>query len=270
MLFFSNAKINIGLNITEKRLDGFHNLETVFYPVNLSDILEFVVNEGDTVFYNSGLKVEVSEKNNLVLRAYNLLKEKYYLPELKIQLHKIIPFGAGLGGGSSNAAFMLKALNDYFELKISNSELMNYARELGSDCPFFIKNKPVFAEGTGNIFNETGLDLSEYYILIVKPDINISTKEAFKDIIPRKPEISVKDIVKLPVEKWEYKLINDFEKTVFKLYPEIKKIKETLYARGAIYSQMSGTGSSVFGIFDNKPEISGLFKDCFVFLQEPK
>jgi len=269
MLFFPNAKINIGLSVTEKRSDGFHNLETVFYPVLISDILEFTFSENKTSFNNTGLKINIPDKENLVLKAYNLLKNEFKLPELSIHLHKIIPFGAGLGGGSSDAAFMLKVLNEYFNLKLPEKSLIKLAGMLGSDCPFFIKNNPVFAEGTGNIFTEIDLDLSEYYILIVKPEIAVGTKEAFKNIVPRKPEISVKDIVKLPVEEWKSGLTNDFEKTVFKLYPEIKKIKDKLYETGAVYAQMSGSGSAVFGIFTKKPEITESFSDYFVFLQKP-
>lgn len=266
MLVFPNAKINIGLNITEKRTDGFHNLETVFLPLNLSDILEFVESEDSTTFRNTGLKIDVPDSDNLVLKAYYLIKEKYKLPELKIHLHKIIPFGAGLGGGSSDAAFMLKSLNQYFELNISVKELENYALQLGSDCPIFIKNKTVFAEGTGNIFTEINLDLSKYYILIVKPDIHISTKEAFSGIEPKKPEISIKELIKLPIHKWKNHIQNDFEDTIFKLYPEINTIKNNLYKEGAIYAQMSGSGSSVYGIFNFKPKITALFNKYFTYI----
>jgi len=169
MLVFPNSKINIGLNITEHRKDGFHNLETIFYPVSLSDILEFVESDNNTEFTNTGIPVDIPPDKNLVLKAYNLLKKEFSLPELKIHLHKIIPMGAGLGGGSANAGFMLSSLNNYFDLKISETELINYAQILGSDCPFFIKNKPVFAEGTGNVFTDIKLDLSSFYILLVKP-----------------------------------------------------------------------------------------------------
>lgn len=270
MLVFPNAKINIGLNITEKRSDGFHNLETVFYPINLTDILEFVESNDKTTFQNTGLQINVSNSDNLVLKAYYLLKENYKLPELHIHLHKIIPFGAGLGGGSSDAAFMLTALNTYFNLQITDTEIEKYAQQLGSDCSFFIKNKPVFAEGTGNIFSEINLDLSTYYILIIKPDIHINTKEAFTRIKPAKPEFNLKGISQLPVSEFNKTLTNDFEKSVFKLYPKVKQIKEILYHAGAIYAQMSGSGSSVFGIFSEKPKIPSEFNSYFTFLQKPK
>jgi 4-diphosphocytidyl-2-C-methyl-D-erythritol kinase len=269
MIVFPNAKINIGLNITEKRTDGFHNLETVFFPVGLSDILEFTESFGKTAFTNTGLQIQVPDSENLVLKAYYLLKDQSDLPELQIHLHKIIPFGAGLGGGSSDAAFMLKALNDYFSLQISEKELEKHAQKLGSDCPFFIKNKPVFAEGTGNVFSDIKLDLSEYYILIVKPDIHIGTKEAFSGIKPKNPDISLKKQIHLPVSSWKKNIRNDFKETVFKLYPEIKNIKDTLYKTGALYAQMSGSGSAVFGIFDREPALPDNFKNYFTYLHRP-
>ncbi len=269
MLVFPNAKINIGLNITEKRQDGFHNIETVFYPTALTDILEFTVSKGDTSFKNTGLKINVPDSQNLVLKAYYLLKEKYKLPELHIHLHKMIPFGAGLGGGSSDAGFMLKSLNSNFNLQISDDESEKYAQQLGSDCPFFIQNKAAFAEGTGNIFSPVKLNLSNYYILIVKPDIHINTKDAYAGIIPEKPEISVKELIKLPIDRWNENIKNDFENIVFKLHPEIRQIKENLYQEGAIFAQLSGSGSAVFGFFASKPRISKYFDSYFTFLQKP-
>lgn len=268
MLVFPNAKINIGLNITKKRPDGFHSLETIFYPIKLKDILEFVPGNKLTFFSNSGLQIDISENNNLVFKAYELLKKDFSLPELQIHLHKIIPFGAGLGGGSSDAVFMLKALNKYFKLNITENKLGNYALQLGSDCPFFIQNKAVFAEGTGNIFSEIDLNLSEYYILIVKPDIHINTKEAFSGIDPKKPRISIKELIKMPVNKWKTNIKNDFEEGIFKIFPEIKKIKKILYRKGALYAQMSGSGSAVFGIFDNEPKIFNEIKGYFTFIQK--
>jgi len=270
MLVFPNAKINIGLFITEKRPDDFHNLETIFYPINLTDILEFTESNDKTRFTNTGLRISGPKKNNLVLKAYYLIKNQYKLPELNIHLHKIIPFDAGLGGGSSDAAFMLKSLNSYFNLQISDDELKKYAQQLGSDCPFFIKNNPIFAEGTGNIFSEITFDLSRYYILIVKPDIHISTKDAFFEIIPEIPEISIKELIKLPINSWKGKISNDFEKSVFKLYPEIKQIKDNLYRAGALYAQMSGSGSAAFGFFKREPDIQKYFTGYFTFLQKPE
>jgi len=267
MLVFPNTKINIGLNITEKRNDGFHNLETIFYPIKLCDILEFVETNGKTEFHSSGININVSENNNLVMKANKLLQEDYKLPNFKIHLHKNVPLGAGLGGGSADASYMLTGLNDYFNLRITEDKLINYAQKLGSDCPFFIKNKPTFAEGTGNIFSNIDLDLSSYYILIIKPNIHVSTKDAFFNIVPKKPQVSLKELVKLPIHEWKKLIINDFENSVFKIYPEIKKIKDTLYNMGAIYAQMSGSGASVFGIFNNKPTIPNILKEYFIYIQ---
>ncbi len=268
MLVFPNSKINIGLNITKKREDGFHNLETVFYPISLSDIIEFVETTKKTSLNNTGVIIDSNPDNNLIIRAYKLLKKDFILPELKIHLHKIIPLGAGLGGGSANASFMLTSLNDKFNLRISEIRLLQYAQKLGSDCPFFIKNKPVFAEGTGNIFTELDLELSSFYIVIIKPDIHISTKEAFREIDISKPQKSIKELIKLPVKEWEHSITNNFEKNIFKLYPEIKNIKDTLYKIGAVYSQMSGSGSSVFGIFENKPVLPEIFNKYFVYISK--
>ena len=269
MLIFPNAKINIGLNIVKKRPDGYHDLETVFYPINLTDILEFVETAGNTKFVNTGIDLGIEEKDNLILKAYQLLKKEYNLPESEIHLHKIIPTGAGLGGGSSDASFMLKSLNEYFNLNITDKSLEKYAQQLGSDCPVFIKNKAVFAEGTGNIFSKIELDLSKYFILIVKPDIHIPTKIAFSGINPKSPEQSLKDLIKLPVSEWKEYIINDFESTVFKQFPEIKKIKDTLYESGAIYAQMSGSGAAVFGIFEEEPVIPDEFLLYFYYMQKP-
>jgi len=270
MLVFPNTKINIGLNITEKRKDGFHNLETIFYPIELSDVLEFVETNGKTEFYSSGIKIDVSENENLVLKAYKLLQKDYNIANLKIHLHKNVPLGAGLGGGSADASYMLSSLNKYFNLGITENELINYAKKLGSDCPFFIKNKPTFAEGTGNIFSDVDLNLSSYYILLVKPNIHVSTKDAFSNIKPLKPSISLNKLIKLPIHKWKDLIINDFENSVFKLYPKIKEIKDTLYNMGAIYAQMSGSGATVFGIFENEPNILNQFEDYFVYMQRAK
>ncbi len=267
MLVFPNTKINIGLNITEKRNDGFHNLETIFFPIQLTDILEFVETKNNISFTNTGIKIDVSENNNLVMKAYKLLQDDYKLPNLKIHLHKNIPLGAGLGGGSADATYMLTGLNNYFNLGITEDKLISYAQKLGSDCPFFIKNKPTFAEGTGNIFSNIDLDLSSYYILLIKPNIHVSTKNAFLNIVPKKPHESLKELVKFPIYEWKKLIVNDFENSVFEIFPEIKKIKDTLYNMGAIYAQMSGSGASVFGIFKEKPTIPNILKEYFIYIQ---
>lgn len=269
MLVFPNVKINLGLNIIRKREDGYHDLETVFYPLGLADILEFTINKSKTEFAQTGLILDTGTANNLVVKAYDLLKEKYNLPELNIHLHKNIPSGAGLGGGSSDAAFMLKTLNEYFKLGIKNKKIFAYADELGSDCPFFLRNEPVFAEGTGNIFSKVNIDLNKFYIFLIKPNIHISTKEAFSGILPKTPKKCLKDIINLPIDQWKKCMINDFEKNIFIRYPEIKQIKDKLYDLGAIYAQMSGSGASVFGFFIDEPLVPKEFKKYFTYIQKP-
>lgn len=252
MIAFPNAKINIGLNVVSRREDGFHNLETIFYPVKLADALEIVPSE-KTELTNSGLIIDGLPENNLVLKAYQLLKNDFPISPVKFHIHKVIPFGAGLGGGSSDAAFALHMLNDCFKLGLTSRQLEDYASRLGSDCPFFIRNKPVFATGTGNEFHSIELDLSAYQIVVLKPHLSVNTAEAYKNIVPQKPEYSLKDLIQKPVEKWKELIFNDFEKTVFQKYPEIQTLKEFLYSQGALYSSMSGSGSAVFGIFRHLP-----------------
>ena len=267
MISFPNAKINIGLNITGKCGDGFHNIETIFYPVEFADVLEFVQNNslipGDSSLEITGLPVPGDAETNLVVKAYKLLADKFSLPGLSIFLHKIIPVGAGLGGGSSDAAFMLKTLNEYFSLNLKWEEMENLASVLGSDCAFFIRNKPVFAFEKGNKFKDIELSLAGYSIRLICPNIHIGTAEAYAGSVPCVPEHSLKEIISLPIEQWKGTLVNDFERTIFKRYPEIEKIKHDLYGAGAIYVSMSGSGSSVYGIFekeiDDVPDIPGQY-----------
>ena len=252
MLTFPNAKINLGLNITEKRPDGYHNLETIFYPVPIEDALEInILNEGNRKFrlHQAGLEIEGEAESNLVVKAYKLLDDQFNLPPVDIHLFKHIPSGAGLGGGSSDAAFMLKLLNDHFQLELSEEQLEVYAATLGADCAFFIKNKPTYAEGIGNLFSPIELSLSGYQIMIVKPNVFVSTREAFSNIHPHRPEYPVKEAILRPVAEWKDILINDFEASVFPQHPVIGEIKRELYHQGAIYASMSGSGSSVFGLF---------------------
>lgn len=252
MITFPNAKINLGLSITEKRPDGYHNLETVFYPVALEDALEIVTSpqtEEKFRLYQHGIEIAGSPADNLVVKAYLLLDREFQLPPIDIHLYKHIPSGAGLGGGSSDAAFMLKLLNEYYHLQLTGAQLETYAATLGADCAFFINNAPTFAEGIGNLFSPVSLSLKGYGIVIVKPDVFVSTREAFAHIRPHQPEYPVKEVIQSPVSEWRGKLINDFEASVFPQYPVIGEIKEELYRRGAVYASMSGSGSSVFGLF---------------------
>lgn len=254
MLVFPNCKINLGLHILDKREDGFHNLETVFYPVVFRDVLEIIPNSKTEVeFTGTGLPVDGNTADNLCVKAYHLLKKDFpQLPAVKIHLYKAIPMGAGLGGGSADGAFMLKLLNNKFKLNLSTPELLNYALELGSDCPFFIINKPCFATGRGEELEEIQVDLSVYKIVLINPGIHINTGWAFSNISATSSKKSIKKIIQQPVETWKAELINDFEIPVFAAHPQIKNIKEDLYARGAVYAAMTGSGSTVFGIFNTE------------------
>ena len=268
MITFPNAKINLGLNIVEKRPDGYHNLETIFYPINLQDALEVTRRENNDKEYTlhiSGSPLEGEPEDNLVVQAYKLLKKDYpgLLP-VDIHMYKHIPAGAGLGGGSSDTACMIKLLNDKFSLGLSTERMEEYAVKLGADCAFFIRNKPVFATGIGNLFEPVELSLKGYHIILIKPDIFVSTRDAFAEIKPVRPAVSLKEIVKQPMETWKHSMKNDFEDSVFKKFPEIAAIKDELYDLGAVYAAMSGSGSSVYGIFKAPIEnVEDKFCGCF-------
>ena len=258
MIFFPNCKINLGLHILRKRIDGFHDIETILYPLAIRDALEIIQDDSinDVWFRSSGLPLNIGDENNICKKAYDLLKKDFpLLPVVKMHLHKVIPSGAGLGGGSSNGAATLQLLNQQFQMGLAEDQLLTYAAQLGSDCPFFIKNKPCVATGRGEILNEIELDLSSYTMIIVNPGIHISTVQAFSEIIPDDSQELMKDAIKLPLRTWKNSLTNDFEKPIFNQYPEIAKVKEQLYLAGALYASMSGSGSSLFGIFkkDVKP-----------------
>lgn len=252
MIVFPNCKINLGLRIISKRTDGFHDLETVFYPVPFPDALEIISNDKpDIEFTATGIPVDGPATDNLCLKAYRLIKKDFPdLPAVRIHLHKAIPLGAGLGGGSADAAFMLKLLKDKFQLNLSTNQLINYALQLGSDCPFFIVNKPCFATGRGEQLEEINVDLSAYKIVLINPGVHINTGWAFSNIKAAPPKKSTREIIQQPVGTWKKELINDFEKPVFAAHPQIGEIKETLYRQGAVYASMSGSGSTVFGLFD--------------------
>lgn len=265
MVGFPNAKINLGLNVVSKRDDGFHNLETIFYPVPWCDILEIIPSTDDAAFSATGLLISGNPNTNLCLRAYALLKRRYNISGVKIHLHKIIPMGAGLGGGSSDAAFVLKMVNDLFELKLNTATLAEIALSLGSDCPFFVYNTPVFASGRGEEIVHSDLNLNGYHLVILKPNIHVATSEAFKEIKPSRPEKSLKDLIRNPVSQWKDLIFNDFENVIFKSFPEIKQLKEKLYQSGAVYASMSGSGSAVYGIFSTVPDIQNLPGDIIKF-----
>jgi 4-diphosphocytidyl-2-C-methyl-D-erythritol kinase len=254
MIQFPNCKINLGLAILEKRTDGFHDLETVFYPVALKDSLEIVLNNhpnNDAVeFTSTGNPIPGDVSGNLCIKAYHLLKKDFpQITAVKIHLHKRIPMGAGLGGGSSDGAFTLLMLNDLFELKLTQAQLINYAAQLGSDCPFFILNQACHARGRGEILAPIAIDLNNYSFALIHPGISISTAWAFQQIKPSQKEKTILEIIQAPIQSWKNNLVNDFEKPVFEANPSLEIIKNELYHQGALYASLSGSGSSLFGIF---------------------
>jgi len=268
MLVFPNCKINLGLNILEKRPDGYHNIETVFYPVRLSDALDIIVaKDGKFEFTQTGLIIEGNKDDNLCVKAYQLLKRDFNLPPVKIHLHKVIPVGAGLGGGSSDGAYAIRLLNKHFSLRLSDTGMADYARRLGSDCAFFIGNKPVIASGRGDEFQPCRVDLSDSRILVVVPPIHVNTANAYSRVVPSKIVKSLKDSILKPIHQWRDSLQNNFEPSVFDRCPEIRKIKQQLYEMGALYASMSGSGSAVYGIFEKKEIHSVSFPGCFVWRQ---
>jgi 4-diphosphocytidyl-2-C-methyl-D-erythritol kinase len=265
MICFPNAKINVGLEVIRKREDNYHDLETIFYPISLSDILELNSSERTKITL-TGLEIENDPENNLVMKAYRLLKEAFNLPPVEFHLHKLIPAGAGLGGGSSDAAFTLMSLNELFQLNIKKDKLLDYASTLGSDCAFFILNKPVFAEGKGNLFSEIKISLNGLTLVLIKPPFAVSTAQAYSSIIPHLPDFSLLESINKPVDTWENYVFNHFEKHVFQLFPQIGKIKDLLYESGALYASMSGSGSSVYGLFKDVPEnLKDKFNGYFIW-----
>jgi 4-diphosphocytidyl-2-C-methyl-D-erythritol kinase len=271
---FPKAKINLGLNIVERRSDGYHNLETVFYPVPVSDTLEIqemaqgFPSEVDCDLKVTNISIEGDEQRNLVVRAYRMLKEEFpTLPRLHAHLWKGIPTQAGMGGGSSDCAAMLTLLNENYDLGLSEQQLIDRAASLGADCPFFIMNKPAYAEGIGERLQPVSLDLKGWWIAVVRPDIPVPTKEAFSRVKPQRPAKNCRDIVSQPVETWREELINDFEQSVFALHPEIGNIKKRLYDMGATYAAMSGSGSAVFGLFRNPVNVKHAFTAPGTFVE---
>ena len=280
MIDFPCAKINLGLNITEKRADGYHNLETVFFPIPICDALE--IKTMDERFPSNvacdlkvtGNNVCCNENDNLIVKAYNMIAADFDIPRVHAHLYKNIPSEAGLGGGSSDAAYMIRLLDQRFRINIGNAEMEKYAARLGADCPFFITAEPSYAEGIGEILspvNITDNNLEGYCLVVVKPQISVSTKEAFSSITPRKPLMCCREIVAQPIETWKDALCNDFEESVFGIYPQLNDIKNRIYTLGAAYAQMSGSGSSLFGIFKSdvdEQSIKNEFADCRTFVMK--
>ena len=264
MIAFPNAKINIGLNVTRKREDGFHDLETVFYPFLIKDAVE-VIETNKLQFSSTGIAIPGNADENICLKAYHLLKKDYNLPPVHIHLHKHIPIGAGLGGGSADAAFLIKLLNEKFDLGITILEMENYARQLGADCAFFIENKPVYAFKKGDVFENISLDLNKYYKVLVMPPVHVSTQVAYSGVKPKQSSASLKELINLPVKNWKSEIKNDFENSVFSKFPLIRNIKMALYKSGALYASMSGSGASVYGVFEEKVSLSKLEVENQVF-----
>jgi 4-diphosphocytidyl-2-C-methyl-D-erythritol kinase len=271
MVIFPKAKINIGLRVTERRPDGFHNLQTIFYPVSLCDALEFVVpaesSDADNLVV-TGLLSNCSAEDNLVIKAVKKLREKSGIPCLKLHLHKGIPVGAGLGGGSSDAANIVKHLNRYFNLNLNTEELKEISLSLGSDCPFFIDCIPAYAEGRGEILTPVRPLPDGFHLLLVNPGIIVNTKEAYKNCRPYKGAGDLREYYDRSIKEWKDLIVNDFERSIFSGYPEIAGLKELLYKIGAVYSSMSGSGSSVYGIFNKKPEIPELLRNRVIYSGE--
>lgn len=263
MILFPNAKINIGLDVIRKRDDNYHDLETIFYPVTLCDILELNIAE-KTELTITGTEIEGNTDNNLVIKAYRLLAANFTIPPIRFHLHKQIPTGAGLGGGSSDAAFTLIGLNKLLNLNLDKTALVEFASQLGSDCPFFILNHPVFAEGRGEIFSSVNITLGNLSIVLIKPPLEVSTAQAYSGIKPVSPLFPLKQAIEKPVDQWRNFVFNRFEDNIFRLFPEIEEIKTSLYRHGALYASMSGSGSTVYGLFSNIPEnLSDQFPSCF-------
>ena len=257
MISYPNAKINLGLNVVQRRPDGFHDIESVFYPVPWRDILEIVPakeGRGEVAFTSSGLEIPSDGNPNLCEQVYSLMHDEFGLSGVKMHLHKIVPIGAGLGGGSADAAFTAIMLNKLFELKLSADKLEQIVGQVGSDCPFFWENKPMFVFGRGEKMRPIDLDLSDYHVLIVNPNIHISTKEAYAGVQPSPPVIDLEMLPSIEVDGWKDILVNDFETSIFPNYPLIKEIKDELYNLGALYASMTGSGSTLFGIFKEVPE----------------
>ncbi len=264
MLVFPNCKINLGLHITSKRPDGFHSIESVFLPVGWTDMLE-IVPAKENQFIMDGLNIACPLEENLCYKAYQLLKSDFDLPPISMYLYKKIPNGAGLGGGSADAAFTLKMLNTMFSLGLAIENLKRYAEKLGSDCAFFITNSPSLVSGRGEILEPYSLNLQGYEIVIIKAPISVSTAEAYKMVTPKAAEYAIAEILKQDISAWRDSLKNDFEEPIFEKYPELAQMKNLLYAKGALYAAMSGSGSAIYGIFRERIDFGQTFKDCLVW-----
>ena len=260
----TGCKINLGLNVVERRPDGYHNLQTIFYPVPLYDELTIREGEDDDDLTLGGHPLDGDPQDNLVLRAVRLLRQEgFHIPPLSIDLHKVIPSGAGLGGGSSDAACMIRTLSGLYNLSLSQEQMVWLAGRLGADCPFFINPRPLYAEGIGDVFTPISLDLSEWYLVLVKPEVHVSTREAYAGVHPHHPACSLLETASLPVGSWAGRMVNDFEESIFRSHPLLADIKQELYHEGAAYAAMSGSGSTIYGLFRSRPDLEPLFAGHF-------
>jgi 4-diphosphocytidyl-2-C-methyl-D-erythritol kinase len=268
----TGCKINLGLNVVERRPDGYHNLQTIFYPVPLYDELtirekDSLIMDGEDTLTLGGNPLEGEVWDNLVLRAVRLLRQEGFpIPPLNIDLRKVIPSGAGLGGGSSDAACMVTSLTRLYGLPLSEEQMERLVSKLGADCPFFINPRPLYAEGIGDVFTPISLDLSGWYLMLVKPEVHVSTREAYAGVHPHQPAYSLLDVVKQPVGAWASRMVNDFEESIFFNHPLLSEIKEELYRQGAAYASMSGSGSTIFGLFRSRPNCEEHFAGHFTFV----
>lgn len=251
MITFANAKINLGLDIVRKRADGYHDISTIFYPIPLADAVEIVKTDGETGFESYGIEIDCPPEKNLVMKTYEMFRAEFNLPNSLIGLMKKVPFGAGLGGGSSDAAAVAKIVNTMYNLRLSDEELAARVVKIGADCPFFIYNRPMIASGIGDILNPVDLSLKGYKIVLVKPDVHVSTAEAYSGVTPREPAEPLEKLIQRPISEWRGLVKNDFEDSVFAAHPELADIKQAFYDNGAVYASMSGSGSAIYGIFDN-------------------
>jgi 4-diphosphocytidyl-2-C-methyl-D-erythritol kinase len=267
MIIFPNSKLNLGLSITEKREDNFHNIETVLHPLPLKDVLEIIPAKTDVQFEMTGINIGGKPKDNLVMKAYEMINRDHPIGPVKIHLHKIIPAGAGLGGGSSDAAHTIKLLNTLYSLGLTEARMEEYARKLGSDCAFFIRNTPTLALGKGDQFKPVHITIQKYDILLVKPALNINTAEAYSWVRPHKKASSLHECINLPVHEWMGNVNNDFEGPVFERHPQLAEIKASLLKMNAVYASMTGSGSAVFGLFEREsiPAKGADFPGCFVW-----
>lgn len=269
MIVYPNCKINIGLRILHKRADGYHNIESVFYPVPLTDILEIrpqhPPQENQISFKSTGIEIPGETQENICVKAYQLINQDYALPAIDVHLHKQIPIGAGLGGGSADAAFFIKALNEFEELNLSFGEMHHYAKQIGSDCSFFINNKPALALQKGEVLEPVDLSLKGMHLVIVYPDLHISTAMAYSSVVPDAEGPSIEELIKNPIHTWKDQIVNAFEAGITKQFPVIGEIKNQLYALGAQYASMTGSGSAVYGIFESKPSLINNFSNFTVF-----